>query len=206
MSTAERETLAKIHKVAEQEFLQKGFKGASLRIIVKEAGVTTGAFYGYYKSKEELFDALVSPHANYILNYYDDVKASFDSLSKEEQIKVMSGYGKTYMEDVLKYSYEHLSGIKLLLLSSSGTKYEDFTHQMVEKEIQGKYDFAEAMKQMGMHVPTFNPRFEHTITSGMFNSYFELIIHDVPYEEAKECAQSIYQFYSAGWEACMGLV
>ena len=25
-----------------------------------------------------------------------------------------------------------------MLLSSSGTKYEDFTHQMVEKEIQGE--------------------------------------------------------------------
>lgn len=28
-------------------------QAASLRNIVKTAGVTTGAFYGYYKSKEE---------------------------------------------------------------------------------------------------------------------------------------------------------
>lgn len=41
------------------EFLEKGFKSASLRNIVKAVGLTTGAFYGYYKSKEELFDALV---------------------------------------------------------------------------------------------------------------------------------------------------
>lgn len=205
MSTAERETLAKIHKVAEQEFLLKGFKGASLRNIVKEAGVTTGAFYGYYKSKEELFDALVSPHANYILRYYDEVQASFDALSQEEKVDVMSGFGKTYMEDVLKYAYEHLEEMKILLLSSAGTRYEDFIHQMVEKEIQSSRDFTEVLKQMGMDAPTYNSRFEHTIMSGMYNSYFELIIHDVPYEEAKECAESIYRFYSAGWAACMGL-
>ena len=51
-------TLEKIHQTATAEFLEKGFQGASLRNIVKSAGVTTGAFYGYYSSKEALFAAL----------------------------------------------------------------------------------------------------------------------------------------------------
>lgn len=37
----------------------KGVQAASLRNIIKTAGVTTGAFYGYYGRKEELFAALV---------------------------------------------------------------------------------------------------------------------------------------------------
>ena len=41
-----------ILSAAMQEFLEKGYKSASLRNIVKTAGVTTGAFYGYYDSKE----------------------------------------------------------------------------------------------------------------------------------------------------------
>ena len=44
-------TLEKIHEAAMAEFLDKGFQGASLRQIVKNAGVTTGAFYGYFSSK-----------------------------------------------------------------------------------------------------------------------------------------------------------
>ena len=40
------ETLARIHQAAMEEFLEKGFADASLRQIVKNAGVTTGAFYG----------------------------------------------------------------------------------------------------------------------------------------------------------------
>ena len=43
-------TLQKILEAAKREFLEKGFKSASLRSIVKTAGVTTGAFYGYYAS------------------------------------------------------------------------------------------------------------------------------------------------------------
>ena len=57
----------------------------------------------------------------------------------------------------------------------------------------------------GMPMPKLNPYFEHTITSGMYNSFFELIIHDVPYDEAMECFMEIYKFYQAGWSACMGL-
>lgn len=45
-------TLDKIQQAALEEFSEKGFFGASLRQIVKQAGVTTGAFYGYYFSKE----------------------------------------------------------------------------------------------------------------------------------------------------------
>ena len=199
------ETRDRIHQIAEKEFLEKGFKGASLRNIVKEAGVTTGAFYGYYKSKEDLFEALVSPHANYFLSYYDDVVSSFEALSKEEQISVVSGFGKKYMEDTLKYVHEHLDGIKLLLLASAGTKYETFIHQLVEKEIQSNHNFMKVLEELGGITPMFHPRFEHTIISGMFNSYFELVIHDVPYDEAKECAQQIYQFYAAGWNGCRNI-
>ena len=43
--------------------MEKGFQKASLRNIVKIAGVTTGAFYRCYSSKEVLFAALVEPHA-----------------------------------------------------------------------------------------------------------------------------------------------
>ena len=55
-------TLENIHRAAKTEFLEKGYKDASLRNIVKSVGMTTGAFYGYYKSKEELFEAIVGEH------------------------------------------------------------------------------------------------------------------------------------------------
>ena len=45
------DTLNKIQQIAMEEFAEKGFLGASLRQIVKKAGVTTGAFYGYLDRK-----------------------------------------------------------------------------------------------------------------------------------------------------------
>ena len=42
------ETQRRILEVGKKEFLEKGFKDASLNKIVAEAGFTKGAFYGYY--------------------------------------------------------------------------------------------------------------------------------------------------------------
>lgn len=66
----ELNTLKNIQKAAKKEFLEKGFKSASLRNIVKEAGVTTGAFYGYYRSKEALFDAIVGEQASVFMTSF----------------------------------------------------------------------------------------------------------------------------------------
>ena len=78
-------TLEKIQDAALAEFLDKGFQGAFLRQIVKNAGVTTGAFYGYFSSKEALFNALVEPHAAALMGRFMDAQTSFAELPEEQQ-------------------------------------------------------------------------------------------------------------------------
>ena len=71
-------TLERIHNAAKAEFMEKGYRSASLRSIVKAAGVTTGAFYGYYASKQELFAALVDGEYEYILSEYKKALNAFE--------------------------------------------------------------------------------------------------------------------------------
>ena len=63
------ETERKILETAKKEFLERGFNGTSMRRIAALAGVTTGALYGYFDSKEKIFDALVK-------DSYDAVRRS----------------------------------------------------------------------------------------------------------------------------------
>ena len=58
MSTKAEDTQKNILDTARKHFLKDGLTGAYLRNIVKDAGLTTGAFYKYYPTKEALFDAL----------------------------------------------------------------------------------------------------------------------------------------------------
>ena len=51
----EKETVRKLSDSAKKEFMEKGFMKASLRNICKNAGVTTGALYFFFKDKDALF-------------------------------------------------------------------------------------------------------------------------------------------------------
>ena len=79
------DTLEKIQQAALEEFSQKGFLGASLRQIVKNAGVTTGAFYGYFSSKEALFASIVEPHAAALMGKFMEAQTTFAELPEKEQ-------------------------------------------------------------------------------------------------------------------------
>ena len=52
MNKKEQTTLNRIFSAALQEFLEKGYQSASLRNIVKMAGVTTGAFMATIKARK----------------------------------------------------------------------------------------------------------------------------------------------------------
>ena len=104
-------TLEKIQEAALTEFLEKGFQGASLRQIVKNAGVTTGAFYGYFSSKEALFAALVDESYRHVLDTYRAAVFGFEALRPEEQVAQMGDVGKNCMRELLTYmdARSHLS-------------------------------------------------------------------------------------------------
>ncbi|MDY6397103.1 MAG: TetR/AcrR family transcriptional regulator [Treponema sp.] len=198
-------TLQKIHEIATAEFLEKGFRGASLREIVKKAGVTTGAFYGYYKSKEELFSALVKTHADYVLNYFTGLVAEFMKIPKSEWSHNMSAYSKEGMVHIYEYAWEHKDAFRLILNASEGTEFENFIHNIVEVEIEITHIFYNEIEKQGYTPFAFDPTLEHTIISGEFSALFELIVHDTPFETGRKCAEELHDFYEAGWASVLKL-
>lgn len=199
------DTVNRIKKCAVKEFADKGFRGASLRNIVKSAGVTTGAFYGYYKSKEDLFEDLVDKHADFIMNQFIQAIYNFEKLPDEEKTENMSVQSDIYFHEVLDYAYEHIDEVRLLLCSSDGTKYENFINDMIEKEISSTHDFYNVLENMGYAAINLDPFFEHVIVSGMISSFFETIVHDMPKERAKKCVEDLHRFYTIAWSGLMGL-
>lgn len=205
MAEDKQSTLERIQTAAKQEFMEKGFQCASLRNIVKTAGVTTGAFYGYYGSKEELFDALVGKHAEYILKLFDTTIDDFEKLAGEEQTRRMVDVSSSSILRMLDYVYENYDAFKLIILRAEGTKYADFIHQLVVREEESTFTYIETLKQMGFQVEPINKKLIHIVASGMFSGVFETIVHDMPQEEAKEYVLQLERFCAAGWENLLGV-
>ena len=128
-------TLIKIQQAALEEFLEKGFQGASLRKIVKQAGVTTGALYGYFSSKEALFASIVEPHAVALMGRFMEAQTSFAELPEQEQPEHMGLESSQCVHWMVNYICDHREPVKLLLCRAEGTSYEHFVHNMVEVEV-----------------------------------------------------------------------
>jgi AcrR family transcriptional regulator len=205
MSNEESTTLKNILSAGKAEFLEKDFNSASLRNIVKTAGVTTGAFYGYFSGKEALFAALVEEHAKAIMNIFMSAQESFGELSDEEKINHMGVESRTSLNEIVDYIYEHFDEFKLIICKSEGTSYENFIHNMVEIEVEETYQFIDALRSQGKHVPNIEKAVCHMIVSGMFSGIFELIEHDMKKENAKKYVSEFQDFYIAGWSKILGL-
>lgn len=200
----ENKTLEKIISAGAGEFLSKGFQRASLRNIVKNAGVTTGAFYGYFASKEELFNALAAP-VDRFMEDYRRVQSSFASLPPETQRNNLGVTSSNWMMDMIDYLYENRTAFLLVLTCSEGTKYASFMDEIVRIEVDATHRFYGVLRSQGISVPDIDPDLEHVIVSGMFASYFELIIHDLPREKSREYVRQMYIFQAAGWSKLMGI-
>ena len=197
-------TLERIQQAALAEFLDKGFQGASLRQIVKSAGVTTGAFYGYFSSKEALFASIVEPHATAIMGRFMEAQTSFAELPETEQPSHMGVESSACVDWMVDYMYQHLEPVKLMLCCAEGTSYEHFIHNMVEVEVEYTEHYIRVLRNLGRDVPALDHQLCHIIASGMFNALFEVVVHEMPYDRARQYIRQLREFYTAGWYKLMG--
>ena len=197
-------TLEKIQQAALTEFLDKGFLSASLRQIVKNAGVTTGAFYGYFSCKEALFASIVEPHAAALMGRFMEAQTSFAGRPEAEQPEHMGEDSESCLDWMVDYICQNREPVKLLLCRAEGTGYESFVHNMVEVEVEYTLRYMEVLRRLGRRVPTLSRCLCHIIASGMFNGLFEVVIHDMPYEQALRDVKQLRAFYTAGWLELVG--
>lgn len=200
MSTKAEDTEKNILNTARKHFLKDGFSGASLRNIVKDAGLTTGAFYKYYPTKEALFDALTDPYIEHIYQIYDRVVEDFEKLSAKEQTSNMSDTSGDGMDQMIDYIYEHYDNFRLLLKCGDSGKFETFIHNMVDREMRSSLEYVKKMKEDGIEIPIVGESLMHMIYTGFFSSIFQIIEHDIDKKIAKRNVHKLREFNTGGWE------
>lgn len=200
MSTKAEDTEKNILNTARKHFLKDGFSGASLRNIVKDAGLTTGAFYKYYPTKEALFDALTDPYIEHIYQIYDRVVEDFEKLSAKEQTSNMSDTSGDGMDQMIDYIYEHYDNFRLLMKCGDSGKFETFIHNMVDREMRSSLEYVKKMKEDGIEIPIVGESLMHMIYTGFFSSIFQIIEHDIDKETAKRNVHKLREFNTGGWE------
>lgn len=191
----------KVYECAKKEFLEKGFKDASLRVIAREAGTSTGSIYTRFQNKEGLFHAIVSPVVEELKTWFVEVQENFHQKPSVAQKKDMLKDSAVGTEQMVEYIYEHFSEFKLLLECSEGTEFSDFLNELVEIEVDYTYKFMECT---GYDVTLSNEKvdreFLHIVNSAYYSGIFEIVRHNMKKQDGIQYARQLREFYYAGFE------
>ena len=199
------DTQKKILEIGKKEFLSKGFKDASLRGIVKEAGFTQGAFYGYYPDKASLFNALVSDAADGLMEQFKAAQQAHYELIPEEKTAQSRELSTDYLNYFINYIYDNFDAFKLVICCSEGTKYANYIHELVEIEVEQTEDYYDHLRRLGKLEGTVSHEFHHMITSAYFTAVFETVAHDMTRDHAIHYVNELATFFNCGWNGLLRL-
>lgn len=199
-------TQEKILEIGKKEFLDKGFKEASLNEIVEKAGFTKGAFYGYYPTKESLFDSLVFEVINEFNEKFKKAKDDHFNLILQNKASRTINLSTDYLKYFVNYVYDHFDVFKLILCCSNGTKYNNYIHDLVVQDIIWTEEFFKILKAKNKIRGNISKELHHMIISAYFTAAFETVVHDMKREEAIKYIEELAIFFNAGWKSLITFI
>ena len=190
----------KLMECAKEEFLANGYENASLRVIAEKAGSSKGAIYIRYPDKESLYRSLVQTAADGFCELLQSVLSGFTTMPGNEQTQQMLRYSNDGFPKVVDYLYDHFDEFKLLLTSGENSAYQEFIHRVVELDTECTVKYIEASENDAIKSGRLTPELNHLLSSAFYTGMFEVIIHDMPKEQALEHIHRMRRFYTAGWQ------
>ena len=198
-------TRERLLAAAKTEFLERSYRSASLRRISSAAGVKTGAIYGCFGGKAELFDALVGEAYTTFIDNFNAAQENFRRLPPERQPDYVGVSSRDYIDWAVVYMLAHRDEFRLILQCSDGTRYNRLIDEMVEIETKATDDFLAVLDGMSHEHGNISPMLEHIMVSAMFTGFMEIVLHDMSCTEALEYTTQLREFFTAGWLKIMGL-
>ena len=194
----------KINEAMKAEFLEKGFSDASIRSIGQRAGLTSAALYRHYRSKEEMFCAVVEPLVQEIqqrMMQHKQVK--YRMLDEKVDSKML--FGESVIDIVKEVIIPHRTEFYLLVKCANGTRYENFVHDFVEANQGDLADAIDCMKAQGYPAIHLEKEELHMLLSAYMTAIIEPIIHGYPDEQITAYLDRMSDFFMPGWMSIMGL-
>lgn len=186
---------------AAEEFLEKGYTDASLRVIAEKAETSTNSIYVRFRDKEGLFSAIVEPVANEFMARFLNIQETFHSFAREVQREEMGEYSSNEMLRMVDYIYDHFQQFRLLLDAAYGTKFHNFVNSLVSVEEEYTYKWLEVTGFRMEVEGTMTREFYHMVVTSYFEGIFEVIRHDIDREDAKKYILMLGKYHHAGFQA-----
>ena len=185
----------KITAAAMEEFRENDFLKASLNKIAEKAGLTTGAVYTRYKSKDELFCSLIYPLIEEMNRRFSSLEKAYNDVRDSEDIgdilKVIRLERQIYV-DIL---FTHYDECLLLFCRSAGSSVEAMLNEWTKHKAVSTAEFIRerAKKEIDTDVIEL-------IMYEQFQFYRQVLQKGYDREKTVRLMDSVEEFHESGWK------
>jgi AcrR family transcriptional regulator len=194
----------KVKQAIKEEFLKRGYEGASVRSIGARAGMTSAGLYRHYNDKAAMFSAMVDPLIEgirlWITRHKERKYGLLDDKKNGEAL-----FGETIVDLIRDVIIPQKEEFKMLLNCSAGTKYENFIHDFVEENQKDFENALQYFREKGFNVKNISGDELHMLLSAYLTACLEPVIHDFDDEKIEAYLKTIQDFFMPGWFNIMGI-
>lgn len=186
----------KIITAARQEFLEKGYTGASLRKIAEKTGATVGAIQTRYKSKDELFGFLLKPLLDEIETLFQNTRAEYYSDTDTDFLTGLKTAMQHESAAILRLIFDHYEEAVLLLCRSAGSSFAQYFDGIVQSKIKESATFFHAEGFDGIDEGLLG-----LLISAQFDSYRRIVAECSDRRTAERYMDALMVYHFGGWAA-----
>lgn len=191
-----------IRTVARDEFIRKGYKEVSMRAIATRANIGLSNIYNYFKSKDEIFAAVVKPAKDELYFFIRDNHSEKDlDFNRMSTLNYQDEIIDQYIQLIDKYRDE----FRLLLFHADGSSLKDFRDSFTDYLTRVSIEHMAMIKK---HYPQANDVSDfliHTLSSWMVTILGEIVAHNLEKERIRDFFKEFFRFEIAGWRHIIGV-
>ncbi|MCR4788878.1 MAG: TetR/AcrR family transcriptional regulator [Lachnospiraceae bacterium] len=199
------QTHDRIMKSAMVHFMEKGFSGASIRQICADAGVTNGAFYAHFESKEDLFSSLVKPVVDGLQKLYEGENETYMEIHSVEDIRRSMEQTFSSNRLLIHFVFEHADIFRMILTAGNGTEYENFVDMLAAVEAVNTMEFMDRCRPYISNPEKLSEGLIRQISHFVVSAVFDGLIDGKTEEEVVHETALASEFALAGMKHFLGL-
>lgn len=186
---------------AMEEFIARGFKDASMRVIARNANVGLSNIYNYFRNKDELFTEVLSPTIAAVEKMIKEHNGESNLTTDFFHSPQMQ---QTELARMVNLIETYRWGLQLLLFKSAGSSFENFRETVTEKSMKMGYEYLMKMKEKYPKISAdVSPFFIHFMSSMWLTIMSEIITHELTHEQIIRFISEYIEFGTAGWQKLM---
>ena len=117
-----------IQSAAKKVFFENGFKSTTMESIAREAGISKGTIYLYFKNKEELYIALMMPVLEELGKKFLEFESNVLKHRYTTCKKLMNGFFEVHWQT---YQYDN-DGIRIVQAFQQGDHFSAMSKETLE--------------------------------------------------------------------------